>query len=204
MERRSQGTRAGSQEGQWSHQVAGVTNRGSAPCGRARHTPQAELPKGLERVPGRALGAVQAEAQAAAPSGGGCLALRAVQVAALQGGGCAAREHNSSGAGPGDQGTGGHGPGSGTPLGTGGGREDTGQQGRSCCWAPLSCTDQRPPTPEHPGPCGGEAAVVTAGPDSRSGELATASLVVPPCVTLCLGWSRATREQGPHRINSSH
>ena len=38
MERRSQGTRAGSQEGQWSPQVPGVTNRGSAPRGeRATH-----------------------------------------------------------------------------------------------------------------------------------------------------------------------
>ena len=49
-----------------------------------------------------------------------------------------------------------------------------------------------------------ETVVVTAGADSRAGELAAASVVVPPGVILCLGWSGATREQGPHRVNSSH
>ena len=58
-----------------------------------------------------------------------------------------------------------------------------------------------PPPPEHPRPCGLGAAVVTAGTDSRAGKLATAGVVVPPAVTLYLGLNR---EQGPHRINSSH
>ena len=49
-----------------------------------------------------------------------------------------------------------------------------------------------------------ETVVVTTGADTRAGELAATSVVVPSGVTLCLGWSRAAREQGPHRINSSH
>ena len=53
-------------------------------------------------------------------------------------------------------------------------------------------------------PADWETVVVTAGADSRAGELATATIVVPPDVTLYLGLSRATREQGPHKINSSH
>ena len=49
-----------------------------------------------------------------------------------------------------------------------------------------------------------ETVVVTVGADSRGGNLAAASVVVPPCVTLCLGRSGAARGQRPHRINSSH
>ena len=48
-----------------------------------------------------------------------------------------------------------------------------------------------------------ETAAVTAGVDYRAGDLADASVVVPPGVTLCLGQSGVTREQ-PHRINRSH
>ena len=88
----------------------------------------------------------------------------------------------------------GHSPGSCAPPGTGGGGEGPGQQGYSCRRAPPSCADQRPLPREHPGPCGLGAAVVTAGADSRAGELAAASGVVPPGVTLCLGWSGATKE----------
>ena len=62
-----------------------------------RHTLRAELPKGLEPLPGGAPGTVQA-----------------AQAAALQEGAVWPREHNSNGAGPGTQGTGGHTPGSGT------------------------------------------------------------------------------------------
>ena len=43
-----------------------------------------------------------------------------------------------------------------------------------------------------------ETAVVTVGVDSRAGEMAAASGVVPPCVILCLG------EVGSHGVNSSH
>ena len=42
-----------------------------------------------------------------------------------------------------------------------------------------SCAGQRPPP--------GSILGVTAGVDSRAGELAAASVVVPPGVTLCLG-----------------
>ena len=49
-----------------------------------------------------------------------------------------------------------------------------------------------------------ETALVTAGADSRAGELATATVVGPPGITLYLGLSTATSEQGHHRINSSH
>ena len=52
--------------------------------------------------------------------------------------------------------------------------------------APKLCKSAPHPR-EHPGQCGLGASVVTAGADSRAGELATASRVVPPGVTLCLG-----------------
>ena len=67
-------------------------------------------------------------------------------------------------------------------------------------------THTAPPLPpqEHLGQCRLGAAVVTVGPDSRTGDPAAASVVVLPGVTLCLEKSRATWEQGPHRINSSH
>ena len=71
---------------------------------------------------------------------------------------------------------------------TGRGWEDTGQPGHSCSQA-QSCAD-RAPTPEHPVPCALGAAVVTVGADSRSGQLAAATVVVPPGVTLYLGLSR--------------
>ena len=48
-----------------------------------------------------------------------------------------------------------------------------------------------------------ETVEVTAGADSRAGELATASGVVPPGVTLSLGQRGATREQRLHGVNSS-
>ena len=72
MERCMQGTRAGSQEGQWSPKVPRVTKRGSAPWGRTRHTQRAELLKGLECTPSGPTGVAQAEAQAAALSREGC------------------------------------------------------------------------------------------------------------------------------------
>ena len=57
---------------------------------------------------------------------------------------------------------------------------------------------------EHPGQCRLRAVVVTAGADSSPRELAAASGAVPLGVTLCLRWSRATREKRPHGVNSSH
>ena len=56
--------------------------------------------------------------------------------------------------------------------------------------APPSCADQCPQPLEHPGPCGLRAAIVTAGADSRAGELAAATVVVPPGVTLYRGLSK--------------
>ena len=76
--------------------------------GRACHTPQFELPTGLERTPGGASGAAQVVAQA-----GLCME-----------GAAQPQQRDSSSAVP--QGAGGHNPGSGTPLGTGRGQEDTG------------------------------------------------------------------------------
>ena len=49
-----------------------------------------------------------------------------------------------------------------------------------------------------------ETVVLTVGADSRTGELAAATVVVPPGVTLCLGLTGTPREQGPHKRNSSH
>ena len=72
----------------------------------------------------------------------------------------------------------------------------------TCRWGPQA-EQVRGPAPEHPVPCRLGVAVVTAGADSRAGELATATAIVP-CVTSCHGQSRAAGEEGPHRINSSH
>ena len=132
-------------------------------------------------------------------SSGGGLGSGSVQRWAAQ-----PQEHDSSSTGPGAQGARRHSPRSGAPPRTGGGWEDTGEQGHSGHRAPTSYADQRPPPPEQPGPCGLGTAVVTAGADSRAGELATATVVILPGVILYLGWSGATKEQRPHRINSSH
>ena len=187
MERRLQGTQEGYQEGQWSPQVPGVSNRGYGPRGRTRYTLRAERSRGLQLVLGRALGA----AQMAAPRRGDCMALGAAQVVAQ------ALEPRAMG---------GHSPGPCASHRTSRGWKDTGQRGGSCRLAPLSCADQRPPHPV-PGisrPVQNGTVVLTGGADSRAGELAAASLVVPPCVTVCLGLSGTTREEGLHRINSSH
>ena len=69
---------------------------------------------------------------------------------------------------------------------------------------PLAVQIRAPPPPEHSGQFRLGAALVTVGADSKAGELAAASVVVPPGVTLCMGPSVATREQRPHRINNSH
>ena len=55
---------------------------------------------------------------------------------------------------------------------------------------PKVCRSAPLPPPEHPGPCELGAVVVTAGADSRAGQLAAASVVVPPGVTLQLVLSR--------------
>ena len=46
--------------------------------------------------------------------------------------------------------------------------------------------------------------VVTVGADSRAGDLAAISVVVHPCVTLCLGEVGPPGNQGPHSINTFH
>ena len=152
------------------------TNRGTAPRGEPA-TLWAELPKGLERVPG-------------------------------------GRGQNSSGSGSAQRGL--RSPETMIPAGR---PQSTGPQGTQCkIWHSLQ--DRRRPGGHRAArtllPLGGprpqsiqapadwETVVVTAGADSRAGELATATIVVPPDVTLYLGLSRATREQGPHKINSSH
>ena len=65
------------------------------------------------------------------------------------------------------------------PLGNRG-REDTGQRGRSCHRAHLSCAGQCHQHPVLPGSCGLGTAGLNVGADFRIGELAAASVVVPP------------------------
>ena len=77
------------------------------------------------------------------------------------------RERDSSSAGPGAQGAGGHSPTFGAPLGTGRGQKDTGQQGRPWHQAAPNCADPCSLPPEQPGLCGLGAVVVTAGADSK-------------------------------------
>ena len=69
------------------------------------------------------------------------------------GGGCMARELDSSGAGPGAQGTGGHSPGSCPPLGQAevGRAQDSGDA--PATGVPELCRSAPPPPLEHPGPC---------------------------------------------------
>ena len=74
------------------------------------------------------------------------------------------------------------------PLGNQG-REDTGQRGRSCHRAHLSCAGQCHQHPVLPGSCGLGTAGLNVGADFRIGELTTASVVVPP-VSPC-AWDRA-------------
>ena len=101
---------------------------------------------------------------------------------------CPARERDYSGAGPGVQGARGHSPGSGALPETGRGQEGTGWEHAPASRSPELCRSATP-TPGALGSCRLGAAVVTAvaGADSRAGELAAASVVVPSGVTLCLG-----------------
>ena len=91
-------------------------------------------------------------------------------------------------------------------LWKGRGQENIGQPGCSCRQAPLNCEGRWPHTwsPEHPGSRGLGVEGRTEEADSRAGEVAAKSVVFPHYVTLCQGRSRAPREHGPHRINSSH
>ena len=154
-------------------QVPGVTNGRGAPQERVRHTPQAELRKGLEHPYSTRQGAA-----------------RVAQVGAPHEWAAQPWERHSRGAGPGIKGAGRHSPRSGTPPGIRRGQEDTGQQGHSCRWWPRAVQIGATPPLEHPGPCRLGAAVVTAGADFRAGQLAAATVVVPPGVTLYLGLSR--------------
>lgn len=150
----------------------------------------------MERVPSGALGAAQVVAQVAVPRRRGCVTLGEAQFSSgrssTHGGLCGpghmipvaqARSPGLRGTQPRIQ----HSPWDRRRLG---GHRTV---GRSCHRAPQSCADQRSSPLEHPGPCRLGAVVFTAGADSRAGDLAATSLVVLPCITLCLGWSRATR-----------
>ena len=156
----------------------------------APHRLWAELSKELERTPGGA----SEEAQVAALDGGSvpcCLWELWPQ------------ECNSSSTGPRSQGAGGLSPGSCAALRD---RRRLGVHKTVRTLLPPgtpSCADQRSPTPGASRPVWTGRLVVTGGADSRAGELATATAIVP-CVTLCHGQSRAAGEEGPHRINSSH
>ena len=126
MERRSQGTRAGSHEGQWRPQVSGVTNRVNGDS--VSHTIGQALKRAGSHVQW-APGVAQVAAPAAAWRGGGCLALgERFQWCRPKSLGCQ-----------------GHSPGPGNPLGTCGHWEDTGQRGCSCPRAPPNCAGQCPP-----------------------------------------------------------
>ena len=111
------------------------------------------------------------------------------------------QEHNSSGTGPGAQGARGHSPGSSSQVEAGRAQDS---EDAPAARRPKLCRLATPAAPEHPGQCRPGAAGVTGGADSRAGGLATATVVVPPGVTLCLGLSGAAREQGPQGVNSSH
>ena len=65
-------------------------------------------------------------------------------------------------------------------------------KGCSCCQAPPHCADQRPrPRSIQAGSCSSYC-----GADSKAGDLAAASGVVPPGVTLCLGLSGPPGNRG--------
>ena len=74
-------------------------------------------------------------------------------------------------------------------------RQRRGGHGTARTLLPLGTPElcrSAPPTPRSTqASADWETVVVTAGADSRAGELA--ATVVPPCVTLCLGQSRAAR-----------
>ena len=180
MDRRSQGVGAGPQEGGDALRLLGARTE-PLPLGRAPH-PTAELPKRLQCAP-------QPGSSSEGPGRrlcrGGCTA-RSV-IPAKQ-----AREPRVPGTQPRIP------P---PPVIGGGGRA---QDSEDTCRRGPRPEQISSPAQEHPDPCRLGAAEVTVGADSRAGELAAASAIVPPGVTLCHRQSKAAREQGLHRINSSH
>ena len=167
------------------------------PWRRACHRLWAKLSKGLECMPGGASG----EAQAAAPDGGGCALLPSGATAP----GTAAVGAHSSSTGPRSQVT------KQTQPRILHSRRDRRKSGGHrtartllAPGTPKLCRSAPPAPGSIQASVDWETVVVTAGADSRAGRLAAASVVIPAGETLCLRLSRATREQGPHRINSSH
>ena len=78
-------------------------------------------------------------------------------------------------------------------------KECIGQQGHSCCQAPPICADQRPRPQSIEASVDWETAVVTAGADSRAGDLATALLLfllVSPCAWEDWGCQGTEASQG--------
>ena len=114
------------------------------------------------------------------------------------------RECNPSSAGPRAQGAGDTAQDPALPPGQAESRRTQDSEDAPATGRPRAVQVSAPCPPEHPGPCGLVAAGITAGADTRAGELATASVLVPPDVTLCLGRSRATTEQEPHGVNRFH
>ena len=167
-ERRSQGARAGSQEGPRSPQSPGVTNRRCA-RGTAPHTPRPSSGKGCSAPAGpreKPLGR-GAPGEGAAPAAFGSRG----------------RERESSGAGPRPRARGTQPRALCSPRDREAGRaqdsEDAPARGPELCRS-------APPPREHPGRCGLGlgAAGVTAGADSRAGELPPpvwSFLLVSPC-----------------------
>ena len=110
-------------------------------------------------------------------------------------------ERDSSSAGPGSQGAGGHSPGSGAPPGMGRGREGPGQRECSCTQVPPGCAGQ------HPCHLGASRLMRTGSCgsywESRPQGWRRQGLVTPG-VTPVHGRRGAPRGQRPHRTNSSH
>ena len=128
----------------------------------------------------------------------------AAPAAVWQCGGCSALGERFQWRRPQSPGSRGHSPGSGDPLGTCGGQEDTGPRGRSCRGAPPRAVQVSAPharSIQAPTDWGLQELLreLTLGLKSWPPPV----LLFLPYVTLCLGWSGATREHGSHRINSS-
>ena len=174
-ERRLQGVGAESQEGRGCGQAPWDTNRAPVPRERAPHT-MAELPKGLQctwRGPGAARRRLR---QKLGVEGAARPGARFQQHRTTRSPGCWGTQRRFQRS-PWDK-----------------QRPRRHRIARTLLppGGPELCRPMAPP-PEHPGPCGLGAVVVTVGADSRAGKLAATAVVVPPGVTLCLRLSRGLK-----------
>ena len=152
--------------------------------GRVCHTPQAECGKGLELVPGGTSGRAQ--------------------PGALDGGCCAAFGTQFQWRRPQSPGLRGTAQDPAFPPGQAEARRAQDIEDAPATGHPRAVQISAPCPRSIQASVDRETVVLAARADSMTRELAAAIAVVPPGVTLCLGWSSAAREQGLHRINSSH